>query len=139
MRVRNHKHLQLLGVPLVPFVGHPPPLLPGPTIHILELNRVVQIFRRDVHRGSQNGVLGCGFGQHRFPVNGFPGPGEAWRLGFEVGGDGPGHAVAEDDEQEKEKRDREADSQEVGENEVAYGQSAAGLSGELGFGGWGAR
>jgi hypothetical protein len=98
VRMGHHKHLQLLRVPLVPLVAHPPPLFPRPTIDIQELNPVVQFLRRDIHRGAQNGVVqGVGFS-----VNGFPGLREPRGPGLEVGRDGSGHAVAEHDDEEEE-------------------------------------
>lgn len=55
VRVRHHKHLELLRVPLVPPVLHLPPLLPRPAINIRELDPVVQILGGDVDGGEVGG------------------------------------------------------------------------------------
>lgn len=143
MRMGHHKDLQLLRVPLVPFIAHLPPLLPSTPIHIQELNLIIQILGRDINPSSS---LVAGVNQRRLPVNGIPGLRNSGRAPLEMRGDGFGDAVTVNNEEEEEEGRHEADGEEIREDEVPESQSAARFSGELvGFGirrrrrGWGSR
>lgn len=118
MRMRHHKDLQLLRIPLVSFIGHLPTLLPRATVHIRELNLVVQALGRDIHGGGGSGDVS----RNGLPVTRFSLLGESGRgPGFVQGGDRLRDAVAEDDEEEEEEGDGEADGEEVLEEEVPKG------------------
>ena len=126
MRMRRHKHLQLLRIPLIPFITHLPPLLPRPSIHIQELYPIVQLLRRHIHLRLQHHsvVLVRHFpssrlsrGLEREARCAETGPG-----GFvEVGRDGSRNAVPEDHEEEEDEGDDEPDREEVCEDEVFQG------------------
>lgn len=57
MRVRNHKDLQLLPVPLITPVRDPPPLLPRAAIIVPELDPIIKLLRRDVKGRGGEGVI----------------------------------------------------------------------------------
>lgn len=108
MRMRHHKHLQFLLIPLVPFISHTPSLLPRAAILIQELDLIIEVFGSNIHSACQNGVVrrlveerlsrpdrassGCGRAKNN-------------RLGDS--------GEAKDDEKEEEEGETEADSEEV--------------------------
>ena len=117
-----------LRILIIFFSLHPPPSLPWPTIHIRELNLIIQLLRHYIHHRLQNSVVGRYFSDTRFPgrlreprwASSTTSSSSPW---FEVRRDGPWNAVTENNDEEEEEWDCESDGEEVCEDEVTEGES----------------
>lgn len=120
MRMRYHKNLQFLFIPLIPLITHAPPLLPRPAVLIHKLDLIIQLLGSNIHIRRQNGPV-WRLVHERLPRS-RGAPPRRRRSQLERPRDG---GEAEQDEEEEDEGDAEADREEIRDDEIAEGGGGA--------------